>query len=339
MLGIVLTVVAVAACSGQTSEDTDKAMSEDPGANSSSEYPVVIEHAFGVTELQSKPSRIATIAWSNQDVPLALGVVPVGFSEANYGVTDDSGLLPWTAARLRELGETDPVVFRDSTGLDYEAISDVRPDVILAAYSGLTEEEYTLLSRIAPVVAYPDRPWQTYWREQTILNATGMGMKAEGQELVAELEQMIATKTARHPELEGKTAGFFYFIPTDFSQYYIYLPRDPRAAYLQDLGLVHAPSITRYAEEYDDFAVTLSAENADELRDIDIIIAYGDEALLRELQDDSLLSSIPAIERGSVVFLEDNSPLAAAVNPSALSMPAVIDEYLTLLSQAAEKVQ
>ena len=31
----------------------------------------------------------------------ALGVVPVGFSAANYGIQDDSGMLPWTAEKLR----------------------------------------------------------------------------------------------------------------------------------------------------------------------------------------------------------------------------------------------
>lgn len=43
-------------------------------------YPVVIEHAFGTTTLIAKPTRIATVNWSNHEVPLALGVVPVGFA-------------------------------------------------------------------------------------------------------------------------------------------------------------------------------------------------------------------------------------------------------------------
>ena len=50
-------------------------------------------------------------------------------------------------------------------GLDYEAISDSNPDIILAAYSGITQEEYDLLSEIAPVVAYPENAWQTLWRD------------------------------------------------------------------------------------------------------------------------------------------------------------------------------
>ena len=53
-----------------------------------SAYPMRISHAFGETILEKKPERIATISWGNQDVPLALGVIPVGVSKTNYGVQD-----------------------------------------------------------------------------------------------------------------------------------------------------------------------------------------------------------------------------------------------------------
>ena len=34
-------------------------------------------------------------------------------------------------------------------GIDFEAVADTQPDVILAAYSGLTQEDYDTLSKIA----------------------------------------------------------------------------------------------------------------------------------------------------------------------------------------------
>ena len=46
------------------------------------------------------------------------------------------------------------IYFKIQMVLDFEAISDANPDVILAAYSGITQEEYDTLSEIAPVVAY-----------------------------------------------------------------------------------------------------------------------------------------------------------------------------------------
>ncbi len=322
-------------------EPADPAKTSEEAANTKSEvvYPLTIKHAFGKTVIQSKPERVATIAWGNQDLPLALGVIPVGISKANYGVLDNSGLLPWTAAKFKELGVENPVLFDDIAGLNFEAISDSKPDVILAAYSGITKEEYDLLSEIAPVVAYPTLPWQTFWRDQIIIDATGIGMKAEGEALVGELEKLIATKTAEHPQIVGKTAAFFYFNPADLGKFYVYLPSDPRATYLTDLGMAFPESVTKLATGSNSFALELSAENIDLLEDIDIIITYGNDKLLAALQANALVGTMPAVKRGFVAVIEDGTPLAASGTPSALSIPATIDEYLRIIAQAADKVK
>jgi iron complex transport system substrate-binding protein len=329
-LGLLLGLVIMGCSANQTVQPTNSATADG--------YPIHITHAHGTTTIYQAPERIVTLSWSNQDIPLALGVVPVGFSEANYGVADGSRLLPWTAQRLQELGGPPPMIFRDAAGFDFEAISDAQPDVILAAYSGMTKEEYDLLSQIAPVVAYPRDPWNTFWREQIQLNSKAMGMEVQGLNLIAELETKIVQQVSLFPELDGKTAGFFYFIPSDFSQYYVYLPEDPRAAFLSDLGFIHPQSIITFAEQFGGFATLLSSEQVDKLSDIDVIVAYGNQELLTNLQGDSLLGTIPAIQRGSVVFLEDNSPLAAAVNPSALSLPAILEEYVSSLAMAARRI-
>lgn len=339
--------ISLAGCSnpdtssnGENNAEPSEVTGEVPSNDeASAEYPITIKHAFGETVIEKKPERIATISWGNQDVPLALGVVPVGVSKANYGVIDDSGLLPWTKEAFKNLGVDNPILFNDTDGLDYEAISDSQPDVILASYSGITQEEYALLSEIAPVVAYPTLAWQTYWREQIIMDAAGMGMKAEGEQLVAQLDELIAEKISEYPQIKGKKAAFLYFNPTDLGKIYIYLPADPRAAYLTDLGMEFPESILNIAESSSNFGIELSAERVDALQDLDIIIAYGDAALLEALKADPLLGTVPAIKRGSVALVTDGTPLAASGTPSALSIPATIDEYLKLIGEAADKAE
>lgn len=333
-------------CTKSTSSDvTDTSAAqtssavENTAAASEAVYPITIKHAFGETVIKSKPERVATIAWGNQDLPLALGIIPVGVSKANYGVTDNSGLLPWTLAKFKELGVDKPVLFDDVAGLNYEAISDVQPDVILAAYSGITQEEYNLLSEIAPVVAYPTQPYQTFWRDQIVMDATGMGMKEKGEALVSELEALIGEKTGKYPQISEKKAAFFYFTPTDLSKFYVYLPSDPRAAYLTDLGMKLPESVAKMATESNSFALEVSAENVDILQDIDIIITYGNDKLLGALQSDALVGTIPAVKRGSVAVIEDGTPLAASGTPSALSIPAAIDDYLRVIGEVADKVK
>ncbi|WP_150121253.1 ABC transporter substrate-binding protein, partial [Sulfitobacter sp. HI0076] len=74
-----------------------------------------------------------------------------------------------------------------------------------AAYSGLSQSDYETLSRIAPVIAYPEAAWTTTWREMIRQNAAGLGMAEEGDEMVAEIEERIATAREEYPELAGKT--------------------------------------------------------------------------------------------------------------------------------------
>ena len=93
-----------------------------------------------------------------------------------------------------------------------------------------------------------------------------------------------------------------------------------------------------YSDQQSDFSVTLSRENVEALSDIDLMVVYGDEALLEALQKDELMSEIPAIKNGAVVLLDSTSRLAASTTPSILSIPATIDEYLDVLSEACGKI-
>ena len=323
--------LSLVACSAGSS-DIKSTASEQSG------YPITVEHAFGKTVIEEKPERVASIGWGNQDAALALGVAPVGVSKGNFGKLTDSGLLPWTQAAFEELGVKDPVVFDDTDGLDFEAISDVQPDVILAAYSGLTQEDYDTLSKIAPVIAYPDKPWQTLWAEQVTLNAKGMGLEKEGEKLVEQTKEQIAQSLKDYPQLEGKSAAFLWVDASDTSSFYAYLPTDPRAAYLTDLGLSFPQALQNQAKDSDTFSISLSSEHADLLNEVDILVTYGDDSTLEGLQKDTLFGKVPAIQRGSVVVLNSQGELAGAGTPTVLSIRATLDDYLKVLAEAADKV-
>jgi len=346
-------MVAIVGCSSQSSNNASNAPASNTGNSANAEtpaaeqpsseeaeteYPIVIKHAFGETVIESKPERVATIQWANHDVALALGVVPVGFSAANYGVQDDSGLLPWTADKLQELGVTEPNIFQDTDGLDFEAISDANPDVILAAYSGITQEDYDILSQIAPVVAYQTTPWVTTWREQVLFNAEGMGMKAEGEQLIADTENLIKEKASQYPELQGIKVVWTNFSAKDLSKINVYTPADPRGAFLMELGMAYPESLTSQITDPSSYSLRLSAENADSLNGADILIGYGDESLYEAVKADPLLGKIPAVQRGSVLFIGNGTPLAASGNPNPLSIAYTIDEYLELIAGAVSKV-
>ena len=71
------------------------------------QYPITISHAYGETVIESKPERIVTLGWGNQDTVLALGVVPVGVSAANYGYVTEHGLHEVRATRMYSMTQMD----------------------------------------------------------------------------------------------------------------------------------------------------------------------------------------------------------------------------------------
>jgi iron complex transport system substrate-binding protein len=331
---IAVAAVALVGCSSAAA-DTAGADAE----STADGFPVTIEHALGTTVVPAKPTRVATIAWGNQDVALALGVVPVGNDTQVWAWSGASepGVYEWTSDKLEELGADVPTLFDTTDGIDFEAIADTTPDVILAAQSGLSQEDYDTLSAIAPVVSYPDIPWFTPWRDQITLNAEGLGLAAEGEALVADLEQQIADATA-DAGFHGKTAAFFYMSPADLSTVSLYTGGDSRTAFLGDLGFDLPPVAVDAAEE-GSFYLDYSAENADQLSDVDVIVAYGDETLLPALQADPLWSTLPAVQAGAVVPVGEGDAYSAAVSPTALSIPWVLDQYVGDLKAAAAQVK
>ncbi|WP_136055082.1 iron-siderophore ABC transporter substrate-binding protein [Microbacterium sp. K24] len=320
--------VGLAACSSNAPQSTASA-----GGNPASDdaFPVTIEHVYGETTIEKKPERVATVAWANHEVPLALGIVPVGMSKAAWGDDDDNGVLPWVEEKLEELGADTPVLFDEADGIDYEAVADTQPDVILASYSGLTQEEYDTLSKIAPVVAYPDVAWGTSVDDMIEMNSKALGLEDEGEALIEELHADADAALEANSVLKDKKVLFSYIDPADLSQIGYYTAIDTRPGYIHELGLPF-PSIVEENADSDQFYLTVSSEEAAKFDDVDLFITYGDESIIPLLQADPLLSKIPAIAEGRIAVLPDATPIAASANPSPLSIPWGLTDYLAILA-------
>ncbi|MET8052392.1 iron-siderophore ABC transporter substrate-binding protein [Streptosporangium sp. NPDC005286] len=340
ILAVTAVLLGIAGCGG--SSETKGESTSSSTSSSPSTFPMTIQHALGTTTIQAKPERVATVNWANHEAPLALGVVPVGMAAANFGDDDGDGLLPWVDERLKELKAEKPVLFDETDGIDFEAVADTKPDVILAAYSGLTKQDYETLSKIAPVVAYPDAAWATPWREIIRMNSKAIGLADEAEKLITDIEGDISQVVAKYPQLKGKSAMFMTHVdPNDVSEVGFYTTHDTRTLFFEDLGLTIPGSIAEASKGTDKFALTRSAEQIDLFDDVDIITGYGDEKgeLFETLRKDPLLSKIPAVKRGSVYLLPGSTPLGTAANPTPLSISWVLEDYAKALAEAADKVK
>jgi iron complex transport system substrate-binding protein len=341
-VAIVSAAAALTAC-GSASADPDAQDASDctPSGPAAPEgvFPVTVEHALGSTEIDSAPERVATVGWGNHDVALALGIAPVGVDDQTWSMdaSDGLGLYDWSLDAYAALCAEEPVIFDTADGVDFEAVGDTAPDLVVAGYSGLTEEDYATLSEIAPTVAYPDIPWQTPWRDVIRTDSAALGLADEGEALVGDLDQQITDATA-DAGFEGRTAAFFYMSAADLSTISVYAPGDSRTAFLGDLGF-DMPKVAAEAGESGSFYADVSAENADQLADVDVIVTYGGDELLPALQADELWSTLPAVQNGAVVTVGSGDAFSGAVTPTALSIPWMLDDYVALLSDAVAQAE
>lgn len=308
------------------------------GAGQAQSFPIEIKHALGTTVVPQQPTRIAAVGWGNHEVPLALGVVPVGFAKVNFGDDDDNGVFPWVEARLAELGADMPALFDEGDGIDFEAVAATKPDLILAAYSGISQSDYDTLSKIAPVVAYTVGRWAITWRETIRLNARAMGRADDGEALIARIEGQIAAAKAKYPEIQGKRAMFITHLRArDLSVVRFYSNNDPRVQFFEDLGMVSSPSVAA-ATEPGRFSGEISVERIDQFDDVDIAVTYGDDELLQALRSNPLTARMPVIRDNALVLMR-NDPMGTGANPTPLAIEWVLETYVQRLAEAARAQQ
>lgn len=308
----------------------DGGSGDEANAAGSGEFPVTIEHALGSATLEEAPERVVTWGPSNQDAVLALGVVPVAMPFFDYG-GDDEGVLPWVRENL---GDAElPELLPNASGeeIPYEAIAEQQPDVIVAVYSGLTQEEYDTLSAIAPTVAYPDAPWSTSWQDQTTIIGAALGRSAQADELVAETEEYLATRTDEFPELAGTT---FAYGAEDGAQLALYTSDDVRVRLLTDLGMTLAPYVDEHAEG-DGVYYYVSPELAGDI-EADVFIGwFNDQSAADAFAANPAYAQLPAVAAGAFAPIAGEDYVTASSAPTVLSIPWMLDDYLPQLAAAA----
>jgi len=293
-------------------------------------FPVTVQHAYGESVIPEKPQRIVTWGWSTQDAVIALGEVPVGIPHFSYG-GDENGALRWTKEAVAALGAEFPTILPAGGEPPVEAIAALQPDLILAVYSGLTQEQYDVLSGIAPVVAFPETVWDTSWQDTITITGEAIGKKAEAEALVDELEQFIADETAKYPQLKGTS---FAAIAEWNGEINVYGDLDSRVQFLVNAGLTSAPSVAELAQG-EDLYFMLSFENLDRLTS-DVLVTYfetpeTDAAFF----GNSVIALAPQVAKGAVARVVGAELINSVSPPSALSLKWGYPQYIKLIADAA----
>ncbi len=328
VLAVACALAVVAGCG-----DDDTSAGDGAATAATGTFPVTIPHAFGETTIDAEPTRVVTWGWGSADAAIALGVVPVAIPSQSYG-GDADGVLPWIREALEADGTAIPTVLPESEEPPYEEIAAAEPDVILAPYSGITEEQYELLSAIAPTVAYPGEAWATPWTDTIRIVGTALGRDDRAEALLEEIDAELAAQAAEHPVLAGKSVAMVWDTAGTF---YVYKPADPRVEATLSLGLVSAPSVEALADGDETFYYTLSTERLDELES-DILVSFADtEELSTAFLASARAKLLPQVAAGTVAEVVGKDFIASVSPPTALSLTWGLDEYVDILAEAAER--
>lgn len=336
LAGLSLMAVApavLAACGSDDGSSGDAG--SDAGAGGSgapaddAAFPVTITHKYGETTVEAAPERVVCVGLMDQDALLALGIVPVGVT---YWFGDEglNGIYPWAEEAF---GDAEPpLLLKETDGVEVERIAGLAPDLIVAQYSGLTEQDYETLSKIAPVVAQSGdhKDYGMPWDAMALTIATAVGRAPEMEEIIAGVQDRIAEEAAAHPEFQGRTAALI----TPYDGLFIYGPEDPRSRLLTDLGFTLHPLIT--TEDGDEFGVSLSSERTADLGDAGVAVWYdlqADESVAR------LFEGTPAHEQGRWIDINEDQDGSYYVGHSfvtPLAIPWVLDRYVPQLAAAVD---
>lgn len=304
-----------------------------PASENSSSFPMTIEHKFGSTTVEAEPQRVISLGYSEQDPILALGVTPIAvrdwFGDQPYGVW------PWAQDKL---GDAQPELLQMPFGeLNYEFLASLRPDLFVATHSGITAEEYEILSQIAPVLAQPGdyEDFGVPWQEQTILIGRALGREPLAEELVRDVEAQIAA--AADPAFNEATIA--WLTPAEgVGEFWATGEHTPPFRFFAALGLRGVPEIAELIG--DQSSLRISSERLD-LADASVLIVRAPtQEALDEIKANAVFQQLNVVRDDQVIYFVGDDPVYGAISFSTvLSLPYVVDELVPQLLEAVERAR
>ena len=230
---------------------------------------------------------------------IALGTIPVGVEKYAWG-SDDTGYLPWVHEAVTKQGGELPEQFTGGTDLNIEAIIALEPDLILAPWSGITQQQFDSLNAFAPTVAYAESPWTITWEDQINVIGKAMGESEKATAEIDKIKSQFAESTAAHPNYADVSFSFIY--NTGPGTLGVFFAEEQRVAMVRALGLQVDPVVYTLTESEGTDSAVIGLENANLLDKSDLLFTfYSDPANRAEIEAQPAYQAIPAVARGTVI--------------------------------------
>lgn len=288
------------------------------------DYPMTITHKFGTTVIEDTPERVASVDYAGAGDLLALGVQPVAI---RYWYGDyENAVWPWAQPLLTTM----PEILRGD--LNFEQIAATEPDVIIAIWSGIDQNEYEQLSQIAPVVAVPEGvgDYAMAWDDRALLTGRVIGKLAEAEAQISAIRERLAHVAESHPEWDGMTASVA-FVTADGPG--AYTATDIRPQILASLGFQNPPAVEALAAD-GAFSVYFSEEALEPLN-ADMIIWIDADDHFGHVRALATRPFLPAVQDGREVFM-GKEITGAFSHATLLSLRRAIDLMVPMFEAALD---
>ncbi|TAJ47521.1 MAG: ABC transporter substrate-binding protein [Herbiconiux sp.] len=318
--------LALTACAGSGAATSETSAASDSGVVSTMYGDVTVPAA-------SDDLKVVALGWSDAEMALALGVVPVAVYDWQGFGDENKGVGPWATDLFGDV--TPEIISNSGDSLNFEQIQALSPDLILNTRAADDEKVFDRLSEIAPTVYAPTgtAAFATAWDVQLEQVGAALGKSDEAATLEDETKASIADAAAANPEFAGLTT----VAATKFGDAYgAYLAGDGRFDILADLGFVQNPAVLDL--EPAGFYANVSAEQVSVFdADVTVMLPIGFTA--EEILADPLLQTLSVVKDGRAVALDPSDELTGAYSAaSVLSIPVVLDQLVPQLATAAAKV-
>lgn len=285
MIATLLILLALAGCSRDHSPAPRPTIVQGPDG-----FPVSIPHRYGGTYLVSRPDRVVTLGWNDQDLVQSLGIKPVGvrFTQPEYPT------YPWVAPEVSQ----PPVV--SGVELNFEAIAAAKPDVIVAIGADIDRPSYDRLTRIAPTVVSEDRVdrAETPWYNQLFTTGKALGKSDQARIRSEEVGSRYNQVRGGHQYWVNRTAAVDWVADGQGSVLVGF--RDPRRAVFDGLGFLSQ----RYAGPVPDNELKAKADE-------DLLVVVG--ATEQQAKSTAGLADLRAVTEGRAIYIPADSPVVSAL--------------------------
>jgi iron complex transport system substrate-binding protein len=286
---------------------------------------VTVKHHFGETKIAAPPKRVVSAGFTEQDDLLAVGVVPIAVT--NWWGDEPFAVWRWAQPKL---GPAQPTVLSLDSGLEFDKIAALKPDLIVATNAGVDQDTYKRLSSIAPTIPQTDdQPFFEPWKVQATTIGQAVFSPDQMKSLISDVDNKFAEAANGNTSFKDKRA---LLLQGSFYHDNVVATLGWRTDFLTQMGFVIPDEIKQFGVDENRAVIPRDkAVNALAVADVLIWTTESDDEQARLVADPTFTQLSSTALKRNVFTGKDLAGAIAFSSP--LSLPVVATQLPPMLAK------